>query len=204
MGIRIYKEEKIDIASIPSRGAEIKRPENYEEIYQELSGRSYLPLLNWDVMKFLEHILTKETELLELGSGASTIWFAERVKHVTSFEELSPWYYVLMDIIEEKELKNIKVYLDHRYPRATIKSFKKQFDVVLLDGGGKVGRIFCMKSCYQNVKLGGYLVVDDTHRIEEYKEELEFLDSLGWEKKEFEGDDPWSQYKKARVYRRLK
>ncbi len=202
--MKIYNEEKIDPRSDPSKGAYIKRPDNYDEIYYGLSGNDYYPLFNWDTIQFLNSTLTKKMELLELGSGASTIWFAERVKHVTSFEELDPWYYVLMDVIEEKGLKNIKVYLDHRYPRATIKSFKKQFDVVLLDGGGKVGRNFCMKSAYQNVKPNGYLVVDDTHKTEEYKEGLEFLDSLGWGYQEFWGGDPIGKYKKARIYRRLK
>ena len=148
--------------------------------------------------------MTREAEVLETGSGASTIWFAERVKNVISWEDLTPWHYAITDIIKEKELKNIIInFRPKGYAKKDFLKFKKQFDLVLLDGtGGASNRISAMRSGHKNVKPGGYLLVDDTHRQEEYGEGIEFLDNLGWEKIEFEGPDPNGEEKMATVYRK--
>lgn len=178
--------------------------ENYGEIQRRLSERNFQPRLNFKTIKFLESVLTKKTEVLETGSGASTIWFAERVKNVISFEDLSSWYYALIDIVEEKKLTNIKIYFKPGYAKKEFLEFKKQFDIVLLDGtGGATARISAMKSGHKNVKPGGYLIVDDTHRIEEYKEGIKFLDNMGWERIRFEGLDPYQEEKAATVYKKL-
>lgn len=45
-----------------------------------------LPLLTWPFLDFLEHLDLRSSSLIELGAGASTLWFAERFGKVRSFE----------------------------------------------------------------------------------------------------------------------
>jgi len=48
------------------------------------------------------------------------------------------------------------------------------------------------------------LLVDDTHRQEEYKEGIKGLENLGWEKQQFEGIECCGEEKTASVYKRPK
>jgi hypothetical protein len=45
-----------------------------------------LPLLTWPFLDFLDHLDLKQSALVELGAGNSTLWFAERFGEVRSFE----------------------------------------------------------------------------------------------------------------------
>jgi len=63
---------------------------NYHRVRNRLEQNNLIPLLNQGTIYFLESVLTKDTEVLETGSGASTVWFAERVKNVISWEDLTP------------------------------------------------------------------------------------------------------------------
>jgi len=102
-------------------------------------------------------------------------------------------------------LINIKTHLDKEYPTESFPKVKEKFDIVFLDGkGGAIARNACMKAGWKNVKPGGYLVVDDTHRQEEYKEGIKVLENLGWEKQQFEGLDCCGEEKTAFVYKRPK
>jgi len=176
---------------------------NYAWIRHRLERQNLYPYLNKKTMKFLESVLTKEMKILETGSGASTIWFAERAKEIITFEHSISWYHVLVDIVEEKKLKNVKINFDRDYPIGSFLRVKEEFDLVLLDGkGGTIARTACMKVGYKNVKPGGYLLVDDTHRQEEYKEGIKVLENLGWEKQEFDGPDVYGEEKIATVYKR--
>jgi radical SAM protein with 4Fe4S-binding SPASM domain len=178
---------------------------NYAWIRDRLEKQNFHPYLNKKTIKFLESVLTKKMRILETGSGASTIWFAERVKEIITFEHAISWYHVLVDIIEEKKLENVKINFDKEYPTESFSKVKGEFDLVLLDGkGGAIARTACMKVGYKNVKPGGYLLVDDTHRREEYKEGIKALENLKWEKIEFEGPDVYGEEKTAAVYKRPK
>lgn len=45
-----------------------------------------LPLLTWPFLDFLDHLDLKQSALVELGAGNSTLWFAERFGKVRSYE----------------------------------------------------------------------------------------------------------------------
>ncbi len=44
------------------------------------------PLLTWPFLDFIDHLDLKSSDLIELGAGNSTLWFAERFGKVRSFE----------------------------------------------------------------------------------------------------------------------
>lgn len=176
-----------------------------EQIRQRFKDLNYRPYLDMGVILFLENILTKEMSVLETGSGASTIWFAERVKEVVTFENSLLWYYVLKDIIRERGLKNITVIFDKEYPTKRFSEFKGEFDIVFLDGiMGAENRNACIKTGWKNVKSGGFLIIDDTHLEKDLKEGLEILDALSWDKLEFEGQDIYGEEKTTIIYRNQK
>ena len=70
-----------------------------------MKNEKILPWLVKDSIKFLESILTRDSIVLETGSGNSTVWFAERVKKVISFEHDKVWYDKTKKILDMEELK---------------------------------------------------------------------------------------------------
>ncbi len=133
------------------------------------------PWLHPAAIAAIEAILEPDWEVLETGAGGSTIWFAERVARVVTFEHDAVWYETVWAELERRHLSNVQLRLDPGYIRQGIPDFGK-FDLVMIDGRGRV------KSCETaQVRPGGYLVLDNSER-ERYRPAIELLDSRGWER----------------------
>lgn len=149
-----------------------------------MSLNNGLPWIEPGAVEILEGVLDKDSTVLEVGAGASTAWFAERVKHVLSFENNRCWYAVVKDDLEVRGIKNVDLLLCPKYPTEGLE-FGGVFDVVLIDGP-TVGRTQYIKDTIRHVKPGGLFIVDDAQRCE-YDEGLKTLDTLGWKHKDFYG-----------------
>ena len=57
------------------------------------------PLLTWPFIDFLESLDLSGQRLLELGAGASTLWFQQRFAQVRSFETNPEWQHVLRPLL---------------------------------------------------------------------------------------------------------
>jgi len=130
--------------------------------------------------RFLERNLTKKMDILEMGAGASTVWIAKRVKSIRSYEHDKRWYELVQNKIKEAGLNNCELVHDTNYPNIGITEKSRKYDMIIIDGRG---RVLSIKTTYQFVKLGGYLILDDSQRTR-YAEGKVFLDSLGWERTE--------------------
>ena len=51
-----------------------------------------VPWITHPAMRYLESLLTKETKILEFGSGFSTLYFSDNVARIVSFESSIDWY----------------------------------------------------------------------------------------------------------------
>lgn len=138
------------------------------------------PWLTRPAIKFLEGILTQDSTVLEIGSGSSTVWFAKRVKKITSFEHQEKWFCLVTRKLKEEGMTNCRLHLSPEYPEAGIPLLSKQYDLMLIDGRG---RVLSIKTTYKHLKPGGYIMLDDSQRMR-YNEGRAFLDSLGWPHKE--------------------
>lgn len=110
----------------------------------------------------------KPTDIgLEWGSGRSTIWFAKRVKHLTSIEHDLAWYNRIKHNIQKSNIKN--VLLIHRslegdgkneYVQAIEVKKTEEFDFILIDGRARAD---CLKVAVDYLKPGGLLVMDNAN-----------------------------------------
>jgi hypothetical protein len=57
------------------------------------------PLLTWPFLDFLESLDLSGQRLLELGAGASTLWFQRRLAQVRSFETSAEWQRTLTPLL---------------------------------------------------------------------------------------------------------
>lgn len=133
-------------------------------------------------LDFLESLITKDSKVLEFGSGGSTIWFAKRVAEVVTCEDLVEWRDALAMQLDELGLKNVTIFLHPRYHK-TFRWTERAFDLVYVDCyNRRENPIYpCVKNFYKLVKPGGYIVFGDREAPASMKCKA-LMAELGWEK----------------------
>ena len=104
----------------------------------------------------------------EWGSGRSTLWFAARVKHLTSVEEDQPWFIKIKKQIEIKKLKNISYLYKSDISLNENSSYVHEIDdkkggslnFILVDGAL---RDLCVLAAIPKLKPGGLLILDNVN-----------------------------------------
>ena len=127
------------------------------------------PWFKSEVTKHLDKLLQPDWVVLETGCGGSTIWYAERVAEVHSFEHDKAWYFKTLNLLREEKIENVWLYYSRLYPEKGIpmKDFpcssdgNKMFDFISIDGRGRMKSI---ETTIGNLKSGGYLLLDDCQR----------------------------------------
>ena len=136
---------------------------------------------------YLERTIRPDWAVLELGSGASTRWYAERAGRVISIEHDPAWRDRVSAELAGHGLRNCEVRLvDAPLFADTVRAEPDgAFDLVVVDGAE---RMACLAAAKQKVKDGGYLVLDDSDWPEHHVAD----DVLaGWEVRRFVGVKPF-------------
>src|SRR5947209_7779421 len=66
-----------------------------------------LPWLTATAVALLDTLLRPDDVGIEWGSGRSTVWFARRLKHLTSIESDTAWYARVKAQLAEKNIQNV-------------------------------------------------------------------------------------------------
>jgi hypothetical protein len=128
-----------------------------------------VPWLTPDIIKILDGWLLPKDVGLEFGSGRSTIWFAQRVGHLTSVEDNPEWYSIVKNRIQ-KGYANVD-YLFHQssssnavnsgYVDVARQMRELSLDFCLVDGNL---RDHCALSSLDKIRSGGILIIDNVER----------------------------------------
>jgi len=138
--------------------------------------------INYKAIKYIENFITKNSRVLEYGSGASTFWFAKRCKDLTSIEHDEKYYQMVKKILKKNRIKcdyNFckpeilsNNYKSHKIKDLTFKNYvlkgnssKKKFDIIFIDGRC---RIKCLQNSLKLIKKNGLIIFDNSNR-KEYK-----------------------------------
>ena len=150
-----------------------------------------IPWLTYSFIDFLEPRLSKDLNILEFGSGNSTLFFSCRVKSVFSIEHDMKW----IELLEKKISHNCKIInyslSDERYENPI--SNGELFDVILVDGRK---RVKCVLNCLDKLSPKGVIILDDSERYE-YDEAVNFMLSKHFKKIDFWGISPGTFYNKC-------
>lgn len=130
------------------------------------------PWLAPAAIEFLEGYLKPTDQMLEFGSGRSTLWFAQRVGHITSVEHNGDWHQKITVEINARGLQNITYHLrpkevgissdeQSQYVQTTQSISPASLDMVLVDG---TYRAQCVLKSLPLLKPGGILVIDNVNR----------------------------------------
>ena len=132
-----------------------------------------VPWLVPDSILFLDKILHEHSMVIETGSGGSTVWLAQRVLCVVTFEHKKEWVKATQNVLDEKGLENVQFFLDPEYPINGIGSQTAYlYDLALIDGRGRVQSI---KTILPKIKPGGYVCLDNSERPK-YQPAVKLLD----------------------------
>ena len=150
------------------------------------SNGEAIPWITYPAIAFIEKRLKNEFSVFEYGSGASTKWWAARVKEVVSCEHDEEWAKIVeKDLPENASLLYLKLEYGGDYSKA-VSAQKKLFDIIVVDGRDRVN---CALNSYKSLRDGGVIIWDNSDR-ERYQEGIRTLETEGFKRIDFEGMAP--------------
>jgi hypothetical protein len=145
-----------------------------------------VPWMNYAILDFFNKKLHKQITVFEFGSGFSTIFFSEKVQHITSVEISETWYKKASEITYEKNNVSIIYRGDiTTYTEAIIETGKR-YNMIVVDG---CERVMCAKNAYRHLTDDGVLILDDSDRAE-YRYIWEYCFDKGFRELTFIGLKP--------------
>lgn len=156
-----------------------------------------IPWLPFQFTAWIDNYVTRDMNVFEFGSGGSTIYLAQRVKHLITVEHDRAWHAMLSKELEKRHVNNVQYLLREPEPRGPdspveywdnygneylnmdfrtyVTSIDEQpdhaFDLVLVDGRA---RKFCLEHAITKIRPNGYLLLDNSST----KEYLDFFHPL--------------------------
>lgn len=125
-----------------------------------------IPWLAPQVIARLESLLTPDMNVLEHGSGGSTLWLSEHIYTVTAYEYNDEWF-------NEVEGAKDNIFIHEGMPSVACGFY----DLLLIDGEPIEDRAKWIESAPEFVKPGGWVVLDNANRPE-YAKERKWLQDI--------------------------
>jgi hypothetical protein len=122
------------------------------------------PWLTQPAIAFLEGFFKENPEayVLEFGSGASTLWIAQRTPNLYSVEHAPSWYTKIGEKLKESGAEHVHYVLAERPYYTVCDEFPDDFfDLIIVDGRNRKG---CIAHSIPKLKPGGILMLDNAER----------------------------------------
>ena len=150
--------------------------------------------------------MRRDWRVLELGSGRSTVWLAQRAASVLAFEDNEQWLQRARGLLAAAGLANVDLrgLPVERFVEEVEALEEASYDLVVVDflESPLADRVDAVRAARSKVRPGGYLLLDDSDRPA-YAEADEVL--AGWRRRRFAGvKDGWPQAVETTIFRRPK
>jgi hypothetical protein len=129
------------------------------------------PWIASSAVRELDRVLQRDWDLLEIGSGRSTVWYAERVRSVVSLEHDPGWHREVSSSLADRGITNVDLRLrDVAEFRDEVRTFPDgSFDVIIIDSGDEAdpdtaGRVGLVGESRDKVRPLGLMVLDNSDR----------------------------------------
>ena len=145
-----------------------------------------IPWCTYPFIKFIEERLKKDFDVFEYGCGNSTLWYANKVKSITSVEHDLDWYNKVSKILPENaKVIYKKLVYEGEYSKAVFDE-DKQYHIIIIDGRDRVNSA---KNIIKALTDDGVIIFDNTDR-QQYKEGVDYLLQNNFKKIDFWGLSP--------------
>ena len=151
----------------------------------------YTPELLPEVQRLIESFLDYRTRpnVLELGSGWSTIWFASMPNvYVESYEHNRGWFESVYEASTDAGVqysKSLHLVEGRMFVSRVEEERKGRYDLVLVDCVDEA-RVPSLLACLSKVKNDGWIVVDDSH-WDMFRHVLPLMEQLGYRSRTISG-----------------
>lgn len=134
----------------------------YNRISVMLYEKKYpkLPWLTKESNEFIKSFIDQNHDMLEVGSGRSTIWFSSRVKSLISLEHNEDWFNHVRKMISADNTRLILRRKTEEYLKFIDELKEDSLDICLIDG---LERGKTLLAAYKKVKKGGLIIFDDAN-----------------------------------------
>ena len=120
-----------------------------------------MPWIPFSAARAISRWLRPDAQVLEIGSGFSTLWLARRSGRVVSIEADEPWFRRVQGMLDRAGCRHVD--LRHRWRAEEMCDFAefpdRTLDLVFVDGGP---REQCLAAAIPKVRPGGAIYVDNT------------------------------------------
>lgn len=194
--IRLIREPKVFSALISLRHSGFLKDVGWFASFNQRKpvdrSNNPIPWFTYSSIDFLSKRVHKGLTVFEFGSGNSTLFFAKRVKEVTSAEHNIEWYNKLKSKIPGNSNLILSKSDGSEDYLAVLKRLNKKFDLIIIDG---IHRVDCCLSVSNYLSDKGVIILDDSER-EQYFEGIENLTNEGFKRIDFWGISAGYLYKK--------
>ena len=156
---------------------------------QRAESKNFLGAIPWwsySCTHFLDQVVPTDATILEIGGGASSIWWLERGNSVTTFESDYAWASHIRDQTKSFGGRH-KLFSFESLSEISIKLDGQIFDVTVNDGS--VDRNISSQILLEHQNSNGFMVWDNSDRVE-YESGLAELKLNNWKPLEFFGLGP--------------
>lgn len=133
----------------------------FQKVIVKFTGRR--PDEPWwpkSVIPIIDKYINKDCNVLEFGSGSSTVWLASRAKHVTSIEDNKAWYEKVAVRLARLGLSNASLRLAEEESFYDLTwAASQRFDIIIVDGSY---RWRCIEASLPLLNKGGILYLDNS------------------------------------------
>jgi hypothetical protein len=160
------------------------------------ANQSPIPWFTYSAIDFINDNLSPSCNAFEFGSGNSTLFFANRIKRVTSVEHNFDWFEKIK-ILTPKNAKLVYTSAEtiENYLNPLINTSDK-FDLIIIDG---LFRNECIEVSLKHLSEEGVIILDDSER-KEYKEGVTILLNNGFKRLDFSGIAPGVFFRKCTTF----
>ncbi|NBV05988.1 MAG: class I SAM-dependent methyltransferase [Proteobacteria bacterium] len=149
-----------------------------------------VPWMTYPMIEFLKNNLNKNHEVFEFGCGASTLFFAKRVKKVIGIETNARWFEIVKEKLSKQgyaaDIQIMEDGLESNLYENFAKNSKQKFDLIIIDS---LKRFECAKNSIHALKSDGAIILDDSER-KNYKKIFDFFAENNFKQQSFLGIAP--------------
>ena len=125
-----------------------------------LVTRFAVPWIGWRAIKTISRLLRPEMNVLEFGSGMSSVWLARRCRQLVSIEHDATWFSRMSERFRRAGIGNVSYLRRGEGNYVQLDGFPVgHFDFVLVDG---IQRDRAVAAALPKVRSGGYLYLDNS------------------------------------------
>ncbi|MEO5911171.1 MAG: hypothetical protein ABIP95_09810 [Pelobium sp.] len=117
-----------------------------------------IPWFTYPAIEYISQLNLTEKNILEWGSGNSSLFFSKISKTITSIEDNEDWY----NKVSHNKRPNHEIILSNADNYASIPlTLGKKFDIIIIDG---IRRDECAKVALEVLEEGGLIIYDNSDR----------------------------------------